>query len=86
MADDFEWKKIADKITIEIGGKIENIPSEPVGEKIKSSQYNDIIKTEFYKNFSVEENNETARTFSDAFYESKDVKSFFEFLNGKKKI
>ncbi len=84
MADDFEWKKIADKITIEIGGKIENIPSEPVGEKIKSSQYNDIIKTEFYKNFSVEENNETARTFSDAFYESKDVKSFFEFLNGKK--
>ena len=24
-----------DKITIEIGGKIENIPSEPVGEKKK---------------------------------------------------
>ncbi len=83
-ADDFEWEKIADKITISVGGKIENISSEPAGEKINSAQYGDIVKTEFYKNFSVEENNELIQVFSDALYKSKDAKSFLEFLDGKK--
>lgn len=79
----FNIKKIADNITISIGGKIEKI-SGPAGEAIDNAGYDDIIKTEFYKNFSGAENNEVVGIFSDSFYGSKDAKSFFEFLNNQK--
>lgn len=83
VPDGFDLKKITDKITIAIGGKIEDV-EEPNAEIIKNPWYDYLIHTEFYQGFSGEENNEVSSVFSDAIYRSPDAKTFFESLNVQK--
>lgn len=77
------WKKMVDKITVAIEVKSERLP-EFKGEVTESLLYDDMIKTEFYKDFSAAENNEEVSVFASAIYNSQDAKSFFEFLNNQK--
>lgn len=79
----FDWKSIADKITISVGGKIEET-SGPVGEEIKNYPYPQLVKTELYKDLSPMEDNVVNATIFDAIYASKSAKNYFEYLNNQK--
>lgn len=79
----FNWKSIVDKITISVGGKIEEI-SGPTGEAIENLGYRELVKTELYKDLSAVENYEVGVILSDAIYRTEDAKGYFEFLKNQK--
>ena len=79
----FDWKSIADKITISVGGKIEEI-QEFKGEYIRNSFYGDIVLTDFYKGLSFMESNEVSGILSNAIYIPDGAKSYFEFLSSQR--
>lgn len=79
----FDIKKIADKITISLGGRIEEV-SEFKGESIPNSFYGDIVLTDFYKGLSVAENNNVSSILSSAIYGPEGAKSYFEFLTSQR--
>lgn len=79
----FDWKSVADKITISVGAKIEET-QEFNGEGIRNSFYGDIILTDFYKGLSVVESNNVSSILSSAIYGPEGAKSYFELLTSQR--
>lgn len=79
----FDWKSVVDKITISVGGKIEEV-SGSTGEVIENLEQEDLVKTELYKDLSTVENNEVSNMLINAIYSTDSAKSYFELLSNQK--
>lgn len=89
----FDWKKVADKIEISIGGEFEKIPEHQPEAVSDIRDYDRIIASDFYKGFSKESVDETIDVFFNSISRSNNSVEFFknlenqkENLDGKQKV
>ncbi len=80
----FDWKKVADKIEISVGGTIEKIPEYQPEAVVDINSYNIVVSSEFYRNLSKEGATEAVGTFYNSIRQSNNSVEFFDSLKNQK--